>query len=239
VTTRLEHHPLADLFPRMRTRELADLVADIRDNGVLEPIVLLDGKVLDGRNRLAACERLSLTPPFTKFDGGDALTFVISKNLHRRHLNDAQRAFIAARLMNARQGRRKADGSRTTSEAAALLNVRRVTVTRAKHVLDNADASLIALAVDGRLSISAARGCCHLTKADQKRLVDQGPGAVVAFARKARVKAQKAKRSDYAFLWDCVDDLIGALETKNLVAAHIKARKLERLIDAAARGVRE
>jgi hypothetical protein len=51
----LEFHPLADVFPLIEGAEFDDLVADIGANGQREDIVLLDGKVLDGRNRYRAC----------------------------------------------------------------------------------------------------------------------------------------------------------------------------------------
>jgi len=52
----LKAHPLADLFPMMSPSEHAELVADMRANGFRsgEEIVLLDGQILDGRNRYRA-----------------------------------------------------------------------------------------------------------------------------------------------------------------------------------------
>jgi ParB-like chromosome segregation protein Spo0J len=50
-------HPVAALFPMLADDELDELVADIKARGLLQPIVLdAEGRVLDGRNRLAACE---------------------------------------------------------------------------------------------------------------------------------------------------------------------------------------
>jgi disulfide oxidoreductase YuzD len=44
-------HKFADLFPMMQADELDQLVADIKQNGLLEPIVTYEDKILDGRNR--------------------------------------------------------------------------------------------------------------------------------------------------------------------------------------------
>jgi hypothetical protein len=91
-------HPVATMFPMMQGPELGLLVEDIEANGLREPIVLCDGLVLDGRNRLRACELAQVPPRFVEWDGaGSPIAFVLSRNLHRRHLNESQRSIIAAR----------------------------------------------------------------------------------------------------------------------------------------------
>jgi ParB-like chromosome segregation protein Spo0J len=92
----LEFHPAANLFPLMEGDDFAALVADIAEHGQREPIVLHDGLILDGRNRYRACERLGLAPQYCQWDGiGSPTAYVISLNLHRRHLTSSQRAVIA------------------------------------------------------------------------------------------------------------------------------------------------
>lgn len=92
-------HPAAALFPLMHGGELDLLVADIAQNGLREPIVLAGGLILDGRNRLHACELAGVAPRFVEWDGdgGSPLSFVLSRNLHRRHLDESQRSLIAVR----------------------------------------------------------------------------------------------------------------------------------------------
>lgn len=95
-TTR-EHHPVADLFPMLPDDELDDLAADIADRGLLQPVVLdADGRVLDGRNRLAACERAGVEPEFTVYDGDDPAGYALAVNITRRHLSTGARAVIVA-----------------------------------------------------------------------------------------------------------------------------------------------
>jgi hypothetical protein len=93
----LRFHPLADLFPLMEGTEFANLVADIR---LRQAIVLHEGMILDGRNRDRACREVGLPIHPVLYDGDDPLAFVISQNLYRRHLNESQRAMIAAKLGN-------------------------------------------------------------------------------------------------------------------------------------------
>jgi ParB-like nuclease domain len=59
----LEFHPLANIFPLIEGYELARLVDDIRTHGLREPVVLYQGRVLDGRNRLRACEAAGRSAP--------------------------------------------------------------------------------------------------------------------------------------------------------------------------------
>ncbi len=92
----LPAHPAADLFPMLGEDELLKLATDIRENGLHEPIVLHEGKVLDGRNRLAACKLAGVEPRFVTWAGsGSPTTWVLSRNLHRRHLTASQRAAVA------------------------------------------------------------------------------------------------------------------------------------------------
>lgn len=94
-------HEYADLFPMMTALELEALADDVRANGLRHPVVLYGGRVLDGRNRLLACERAGVEPRFEEFDGDDvgALALVISLNVQRRDLTAAQRAISAARAL--------------------------------------------------------------------------------------------------------------------------------------------
>ena len=96
MTKNIELHPLCTLFPRMDGEAFATLVADIEANGLREPITLVDGMILDGGNRYRACLKAGVEPKFRKFDGDNVVTFVLSANLHRRHLTSGQQAAIVA-----------------------------------------------------------------------------------------------------------------------------------------------
>ena len=94
----MDHHPIADLFPMLAEDELKELAADIAGRGLLQPIVLdTDGRILDGRNRLAACELAGVEPEFTTYEGNDPDGYALSVNITRRHLTKGQQAMIAAR----------------------------------------------------------------------------------------------------------------------------------------------
>lgn len=101
---KLEIHPLAELIPAMSAEEFAQLKTGIDVNGYLEdePVVLFEGRILDGRHRYRACGELGIEAPTVDFRGGEdaAQAYVISKNLDRRHLTTGQRSVAALKLLD-------------------------------------------------------------------------------------------------------------------------------------------
>ena len=93
-----EYHEIANIFPMMQDDEYERLKDDIAINGQLEPIVLYEGKVLDGRNRYKALCDIGLKTDFEEYQGDQPLSYVISKNLHRRHLTSSQKAMAAIEI---------------------------------------------------------------------------------------------------------------------------------------------
>jgi hypothetical protein len=97
-----EYHPYANLLPMMLDHEFEDLKKGIRASGLQEPITLYKDRVLDGRNRLRACQELGIEPQFKKAEFEDdqtALDFVIAHNLQRRNLTASQKAVVALRAL--------------------------------------------------------------------------------------------------------------------------------------------
>jgi len=96
------YHPVADLFPLLEGAEYEEFKADVALHGQREPIWLApDASILDGRNRHRACLELGRKPNCRMYVGGHSfyslMEFVLSMNLHRRHLNSGQRATIAVK----------------------------------------------------------------------------------------------------------------------------------------------
>jgi DNA-binding transcriptional regulator YiaG len=85
---------------------------------------------------------------------------LVSLNLHRRHLNESQRAMVAAKIATMRQGERtdlpSIDGRLSQPQAATLLNVSKPTVERASKVVKHGDKKLIADVESGEVTVSAA-----------------------------------------------------------------------------------
>jgi len=101
IPRQLEPHPLSNLLPMMSEAELRKLRADILEVGLKEPIMLFEGKILDGRNRYQACRDLDIQPTLEEFHGTEeeALDYVLAKNVQRRQLTASQKAIVALRCL--------------------------------------------------------------------------------------------------------------------------------------------
>ena len=98
----MKAHKYAEIFPMLDDHGLSELAKDISENGLAEPILTYGGQILDGRNRYKACQVAKVQPRFVEADcdtDEEALTLVMSLNLHRRHLNESQRAIVGARVL--------------------------------------------------------------------------------------------------------------------------------------------
>ena len=93
-------HPAAGLFPLLTDAELQDLADDIKANGLHEPVWTWEDPergtvLLDGRNRILACQLAGAEIIHRQYHGTDPIGFIVSENIRRRHLTAGQRAFLA------------------------------------------------------------------------------------------------------------------------------------------------
>jgi DNA invertase Pin-like site-specific DNA recombinase len=100
----MKYHPLANIFPLMEGAAFDALVADIKANGLREPLVMFGDLLLDGRNRWRAAEAAGITitdKDIKQFDpkkDGDPPAWVISKNLRRETGKRTDRPQLEAAL---------------------------------------------------------------------------------------------------------------------------------------------
>lgn len=189
-------HPFAGVFPLLDDARLRELADDVRKHGLREPVILYQGQVLDGRNRLRACELAGVSPRFEDFEGddADALAAVVSLNLHRRHLTESQRAMVAARLLPLHEedaARRRASGltqnrgtvradlpervepaPRPRERVAEVLNVSPRSVQSAKAVVERAAPEVVAAVDAGEMPVSVAAEAARLEPEVQREIVD-------------------------------------------------------------------
>lgn len=227
----MQFHPLAEIFPLVEGSDLEALTADIREHGIREPLMIFEGKILDGRNRYRALQAIKssgavlgpgwgafaertidnvddLVASFRKLhhymrsiDGADPLALVLSKNLHRRHLNESQRAMVAARIATLRLGANRlatSDDAQicapSQTEAGERLNVARRSVQSARAVLDNAEPELIRVVDRGHLAVSEAAKAARLTPELQRQVAIDAEAGRSNIVRTAIKQAARASR---------------------------------------------
>jgi len=134
---------------------------DIKQRGLLEPITTLDRTILDGRCRSLACAMAGTEPQFVEYSGDDPLGFVLSKNAHRRHLSESQRAMVAAKLVDLPVGANQHSPGLPIGRAAELFKVGERSVARAKEVLRCGDQELVEAVESGRMPVSVAAKKCR------------------------------------------------------------------------------
>jgi len=135
-----EVHPYAAAFPMLPDADLDALAADIKANGLAHPLVLTpDGALLDGRNRLAACERCGVKPDFVVYEG-DPIAYVITLNMQRRDLTQGQKAHLLiagfSKLENPTQGDLAAVSGVTEARIAEAAIVARFAPEASRAVIE-------------------------------------------------------------------------------------------------------
>lgn len=183
-----EVHPAAELFPLMQGDEFDALVESIRTQGLREAVWLTaDGALLDGRNRVRACQAAGVKPDFRQYDGDDPVAFVMALNMDRRHLSVGQQAAIALRLVpmyereaesRQRSGKPVIDLSadlregpsarKSTAKAAAAAKVSTRAVEQAKRVQSQAP-DLFPKVESGELALDRADRIVRDRQAAERR----------------------------------------------------------------------
>lgn len=123
MDTTYEFHPAANIFP-LEDESLESLAEDIKSQGQQCPIELIDEKIVDGRRRYMACRMAGVEPEFVTVKPADPVAYVLSLNLHRRHLSTSQRAMVAARAREfydkAAKERQKSHGNTAPGKGKTL-----------------------------------------------------------------------------------------------------------------------
>jgi hypothetical protein len=194
----LKVHPAAELFPLMTKDELAELADDIKNNGLKEPVILGHGRegdamvgtyVLDGRNRLDALE---LNGVELLRDGriidrlfrdlgpvDDPVAYVISKNIHRRHLTAEQKRGLVAALL-------KTDPEKSNREIANTAGVDHKTVAPVRTKLE----------ATGEITpVEKTKGKDGKARPTRRKKAQTKPEASAAVARCQTCTAKQAARA--------------------------------------------
>jgi hypothetical protein len=241
-------HPAAELFPLMSEAQVAALGKNIREHGLKLPIsVWSDGKspvqLLDGRNRLDAIEieigPAIVGPPsimagkdfhaVNKVDvldpSVDPYAFVISANIHRRHLTVEQKRDLIAKLI-------KATPEKSDRQIAEIVKASPTTVgTKRAEMEATGDVSKL----DTRTDTRGSRQPVHKGRAaaPQVRLIERALAAKTAVAARDDIGPNSAGK--IARLNARIDELQIEKRELEIKAVHLRSeiRKLKAAAESA------
>jgi ParB-like chromosome segregation protein Spo0J len=203
VPSKYTIHPAANIFPMLSDDDFAALKQDIETNGQLDDIAFFEEMVIDGRNRLRACEELGIEPQWYELtECKDPVAYVLSKNLHRRHLTPSQRAQCAEAVATLREGRPSNETMQTCTvsmeQAADAFSVSRRSVATARHVADKGDKATVEAVKSGEITVSAAAKLVDAVpdKKEQRKIVKEGKKAVAAKIKENKPKAKRRSKKD-------------------------------------------
>jgi len=193
----MKAHQYAEIFPPMDGNDFLALVEDVKTRGLLQPIVLYEGKILDGRNRFRACEQAGIKIKTVEYSGDDPLGYVLALNLNRRHLSDSQRAMVAAKIAmiphgGARQGA-NLHLETTVKEAAKSVNVSPRSVKDARKVSDKGTELLRKAVEKDEIPVSVAAKLADAPKETQRAAVSGGKTVAREIAAKFTAEKEPAK----------------------------------------------
>jgi ParB-like chromosome segregation protein Spo0J len=204
-----------NIFPKLSTAELDTLKEDLKARGQQDPIYTYEDEILDGQNRYHALTQLGVPEDkitFVAYTGDDPIGFTLSANLHRRHLDEAGRAFIAAKIAtlalgdNQHTGKGKAAKGTSIEVASELLSVSRASVERAKRILKLGVPELLQAVETGNLSLALGAEISKQSPEDQTSSVEGiskdgpllKPSAIDAFDALADKLVKKLQEMDIA-----------------------------------------
>jgi len=136
-----QYHEICLWLPH-KPETVDDIANDIASNGFRldRPIATYEGKILDGRHRYEAALKAGVDPVFVEFQGTkeEAISYVTSENVARRHLNNQEKMFFYVQRADALGVRTRADNQHVSNdistpsqeEHADALGVSRPTIAR-------------------------------------------------------------------------------------------------------------
>ena len=177
----LKQHPLSAAFPAMSAEDFAELKASIEVNGVLNPVSLHEGMIIDGWHRYTAAMQLNMDCPQAELeDWIDPKDFVLAQNKTRRHISQSQLALATAAVykwypngsnQHTTASVLKAEAQKSTKELAEIAGVGVKTIERAKSVLAEASPAVQEAVKSGTIGLTKAAAIAKLPQAEQAQAI--------------------------------------------------------------------
>ncbi len=148
------------------------MVADIREHGLYDPIVMFEDRVLDGRNRLRACEVAGVEPVFTVYTGDDPVAFVVKIKFTEGIWTNRSAPWWRSSWLRC-CGPAISEGL-PIGRSSELLNIGERSVARAREVQEHGTPELVHAVERGAVSVSAAADVATLSAQEQREIVARG-----------------------------------------------------------------
>jgi ParB-like chromosome segregation protein Spo0J len=170
----LQFHDAANIFPLLNGDDFDGLVEDLRQHGLRESIKTFEGKILDGRNRYRASLLAGCKVRYEEVETNNPVEYVVSLNIHRRHLTPSQLSMCAARAKEEikKQAKdrqrggpggvllpanlREASKGEASEIAGKLFGVGTRSVDFASKVIEKGVPELVQAVDEGRMAVSTA-----------------------------------------------------------------------------------
>ena len=213
-------HPLSAAFPPMSAEEFQALKDSIYINGVLNPITIFEGMVIDGWHRYQAATELAMPCPWVDMDESiDPKDYVMAQNKARRHITQAQLAMATAQVYRwrANGGNQSAVPAecKSTAEMADIAGVGQRSMEQAKAVEKKATPEVVAAVKRGDIGLEKAAAIAKLPMQEQAAAINKPLPRPAA--KPAPVVEPEAEAPDYTEL-DAARDLISGLQSELVVA---------------------
>lgn len=203
-------HPVAAMFPLLEGEEYEDLKSSIESYGLQRPIVVQNGILIDGRNRLKICLEIQLEPRFAEYRSQlDPADYIRIANIHRRHLTEDMRNAIGTQIYywkraraaatkqiaaGAAQGHHGIEGGRGHKKPLRLNSDEGVHQPHRNTVAENERSTAGQIAADTKTSRYKALQSIAIAKAAPDLLQQVSTGAVKLKTAHAQIKNAAAPR---------------------------------------------
>ena len=186
-----EQHPYGEFCIAMKPDKYNDLVASIRKSGLREPIILFEGKILDGWHRYKACKATDVVPKFKEYTGDNPIEYVIDLNSVRRHLTKSQDAALA--LMTRKRIKAvQPDHSLAVESDSDLANRKGFTTRTLRHAKVAQRKGNLQEVIDDKVSVFPPKPKKEKVKVEEPEDVPIAPPA------KVKVPVASIKNENYA-----------------------------------------
>jgi len=226
----MEFHPAAAIFDLLEDEALDSLAESIREHGLKQKIKILDGQIIDGRNRYRACLLAGVTPAYDEIslvNGELPADYVYAVNDKRRHLDHDARSLAGSRYKtqaayeakerqkaalakgNKTQGKKstivapepQSSPGRARDVAGAKFGVGGKSIDAAEHVLTKGTAKLHEALKRKTISLKTAARLAKCPKKVQDEALAQGPKAIKAAIEKHAPTINETAKNDPGRRW--------------------------------------